>query len=70
MLLVGLCLLIDAVNAEGASARSSADAPDIDGNVFIALPERRAGQARLKVGEFVNVKVTGSDAHDLWGKLA
>ena len=63
-------VLIDAVNAEGASARSSADAPDIDGNVFIALPERRAGQARLKVGEFVNVKVTGSDAHDLWGKLA
>ena len=63
-------VLIDAVNAEGATARSSADAPDIDGNVFIALPERRSSQARLKVGEFVNVKVTGSDAHDLWGKLA
>ena len=62
--------LVDAVNAEGATARSSADAPDIDGNVFIALPERRADQAKLKVGEFVNVKVTGSDVHDLWGKLA
>ena len=63
-------VLIDAVTPEGASARSSADAPDIDGNVFIALPQRRADQAKLKVGEFVNVKVSGSDTHDLWGKLA
>ena len=63
-------VLIDALNADGAVARSSADAPEIDGNVFIDWPERRADQARLKVGEFVNVKVTGSDAHDLWGRLA
>ena len=63
-------VLIDAVNADGAVARSSADAPEIDGNVFIDWPERRADQARLKIGEFVNVKVTGSDAHDLWGRLA
>ncbi len=62
--------LIDAVNPEGAVARCSADAPEIDGNVFIDLPARRGEQARLKVGEFVNVKVTGSDAHDLWGRLA
>jgi len=65
-----LKVLIDTVNADGAVARSSADAPEIDGNVFIDWPERRADQARLKVGEFVNVKVTGSDTHDLWGKLA
>ena len=63
-------VLIDAVNLDGAVARSSADAPEIDGNVFIDWPERRADQARLKVGEFVNVKVTGSDTHDLWGRLA
>ena len=63
-------VLIDAVNPAGAVARSSADAPEIDGNVFIELPARRGEQARLKVGEFVNVKVTGSDAHDLWGRLA
>ena len=63
-------VLIDAVNVDGAVARSSADAPEIDGNVFIDWPERRADQARLKVGEFVNVKVTGSDTHDLWGRLA
>ncbi len=63
-------VLIDAVNADGAVARSSADAPEIDGSVFIEWPERRADQARLKVGEFVNVRVTGSDTHDLWGRLA
>ncbi len=63
-------VLIDAVTPEGATARSSADAPDIDGNVFIEQPARRADQAKLKVGEFVSVKVSGSDAHDLWGKLA
>ena len=63
-------VLIDAVNLDGAVARSSADAPEIDGNVFIDWPELRADQARLKVGEFVNVKVTGSDTHDLWGRLA
>ena len=63
-------VLIDAVTPEGATARSSADAPDIDGNVFIEQPQRRADQAKLKVGEFVKVKVSGSDAHDLWGKLA
>ena len=65
-----LKVLIDAVTAEGATARSSSDAPDIDGNVFIGQPARRADQAKLKVGEFVSVKVTGSDAHDLWGRLA
>jgi len=63
-------VLLDSLNPEGATGRSSADAPDIDGSVFIAMPERRADQARLKVGEFVNVKVTGSDTHDLWGRLA
>ena len=63
-------VLIDTVNQDGAVARSSADAPDIDGSVFIELPQRRGDQAKLKVGEFVNVRVNGSDAHDLWGRLA
>ncbi|HEX4327608.1 MAG TPA: 30S ribosomal protein S12 methylthiotransferase RimO [Burkholderiales bacterium] len=65
-----LKVLIDEVNPEGAVARSSADAPEIDGNVFIELPARKADQAKLKVGEFVSVKITGSDAHDLWGRFA
>ena len=57
-------MLVDEVGTEGAIARSAADAPEIDGRVII-----RQG-TRLKVGEFARVKVTRSDAHDLWGMPA
>jgi ribosomal protein S12 methylthiotransferase len=56
-------VLIDAITADGtARARSAADAPEIDGCVYI----ERATQ--LKVGEFVSVRVTRADEHDLWGE--
>jgi ribosomal protein S12 methylthiotransferase len=55
-----ITVLVDEVGKNGAIARSSADAPEIDGRVFI-----RQG-AKLKVGEFTRVKVTKSDTHDLW----
>ena len=56
-------VLIDEVDGEGAIARSSADAPDIDGVVYIN------GEIDLEVGQFVNVQITHSDEHDLWGEL-
>jgi ribosomal protein S12 methylthiotransferase len=56
-------VLIDEVDEEGAIARSSADAPEIDGVVYI-----NDGQD-LEVGQFVNVRITDSDEHDLWGEL-
>ncbi|HXU94661.1 MAG TPA: 30S ribosomal protein S12 methylthiotransferase RimO [Gallionella sp.] len=56
--------LVDEVDEEGAIARSSADAPEIDGLVYI-----EDGQA-LQVGDLVEVKVTDSDTHDLWAQLA
>jgi ribosomal protein S12 methylthiotransferase len=56
-------VLIDEVDEEGAIARSSADAPDIDGVVYI-----NDGQD-LEVGQFVNVLITDSDEHDLWGDI-
>jgi len=59
-----LTVLVDEAGGEGAVARSSADAPEIDGLVYI-----EDGQ-RLKPGEFAEVRVTGSDAHDLWAELA
>ena len=59
-----LTVLVDEVGEEGAVARSSADAPEIDGLVYI-----EDGQ-RLKAGDFVEVKITGSDTHDLWARLA
>ncbi|HJU27341.1 MAG TPA: 30S ribosomal protein S12 methylthiotransferase RimO [Rhodanobacteraceae bacterium] len=52
-------VLVDEVNAGGAVARSSADAPEIDGVVRIA------GAQSLKAGEFAQVRITGADAHDL-----
>ncbi len=56
--------LVDHVDAKGAIARTSADAPEIDGVVRI-----RDGQ-KLKLGQFVSVQVDASDEHDLSGVLA
>jgi ribosomal protein S12 methylthiotransferase len=56
-------VLVDEVDEEGAIARSAADAPEIDGMVYI-----NDGQT-LEVGEFVTVRVTDSDVHDLWAEL-
>jgi ribosomal protein S12 methylthiotransferase len=57
-----LTVLVDEVTDDGAIARSSADAPEIDGVVHVA-PSRR-----LRVGEFARVRVTRSDEHDLCAK--
>jgi ribosomal protein S12 methylthiotransferase len=59
-----LTVLVDEVGADGAMARSSADAPEIDGVVRVA-PDRR-----LKGGEFASVRVTRSDTHDLFAEVA
>lgn len=56
-------VLVDELNAEGALARSSADAPEIDGQVFIE------GAKQLRPGEFVEVAVTGADDYDLIARL-
>jgi ribosomal protein S12 methylthiotransferase len=53
-------VLVDSVDGGKALARSSADAPEIDGIVRI---ERAAA---LKPGEFAEVQIKRSDAHDLW----
>ena len=58
-----ITVLVDEVDEEGAIARSSADAPEIDGLVYI-----ENGQ-QLSVGDFAEVTVTDSDEHDLWAEL-
>ena len=57
-------VLVDEVDEDGAVARSAADAPEIDGLVYI----EEAGN--LKPGDFVEVEITDADAHDLWGRRA
>jgi ribosomal protein S12 methylthiotransferase len=58
-----LRVLVDAVADGAATARSEADAPEIDGVVRIAA----AGGVR--VGDFADVKIVGSSAYDLAGRL-
>jgi ribosomal protein S12 methylthiotransferase len=59
-----LKVLVDEVSAGGAVARSSADAPEIDGVVRI----EDAGS--LAAGDWAQVKILSSDAHDLRARLA
>jgi ribosomal protein S12 methylthiotransferase len=56
-------VLIDAVDAEtgGATGRSKADAPEIDGEVHL----RDAGG--FQAGDIVSVRVEDADEHDLFG---
>ncbi len=61
-------VLVDEMDDEGIVARSQADAPEIDGNVFIPMPENPA--QRPKVGDWVNVTIDDCDEHDLWGTLS
>ncbi len=58
-----LKVLVDSVDKKGAVARSAADAPEIDGVVYIA------GGAALKPGDWAKVKIERADAHDLWGRI-
>jgi ribosomal protein S12 methylthiotransferase len=59
-------VLMDEVNRDGGVARSVADAPEIDGVVYVKPPYEP--HKKLMVGEFVDVTVTAADAHDLWAK--
>ena len=53
-------ILIDVVTHEGAIGRSSADAPEIDGQVHLV------GAIDLKPGDFVEAEITGADEYDLF----
>ncbi|OBS08374.1 ribosomal protein S12 methylthiotransferase [Acidihalobacter prosperus] len=55
-------VLVDEVGADGIVARSAADAPEIDGLVYIE------GAADAQPGERIRVTVTDADEHDLWAR--
>jgi len=57
-------VLVDEAKAGRAVGRSAADAPEIDGVVHIE------DCPKLKPGDWTQVKVLRSDAHDLWGSAA
>jgi ribosomal protein S12 methylthiotransferase len=60
-----LSVLVDAVDDQGATCRTMADAPEIDGNLFID-----ADFETLRPGDIVNVTVEEAGDYDLWGRLA
>ncbi|MDV6343243.1 30S ribosomal protein S12 methylthiotransferase RimO [Nitrosomonas sp. Is37] len=55
-------VLVDEVDEQGAVARSHADAPEIDGLVYV-----ENGHS-LQQGDVVKVRITHSDEHDLWAE--
>jgi len=61
-------VLIDEVDEEGAIGRSYADAPEIDGNVFINDIESVEALG-LQPGDMVEVTIEHADEYDLWGTL-
>jgi ribosomal protein S12 methylthiotransferase len=58
-----LTVLVEDAVEDGWTARSYADAPDIDGLVYIQTQEK------LAIGQFVDVRVTDSDEYDLYAEL-
>jgi len=58
-------VLLDEAGATVSVGRTAADAPEIDGLVYV-----EHGRRKLAAGGFVDVKITSADAHDLHGTLA
>lgn len=56
-------VLVDEVGEEGTVlARSAADAPEIDGVVYVE------GADNVAVGDWLDVRITDADIHDLWAE--
>jgi ribosomal protein S12 methylthiotransferase len=58
-----LAVIVDELDGEGATGRSMADAPEIDGQVFIDTQD-------IQVGDIVEVRITDASEHDLFGVMA
>lgn len=58
-----LDVLVDKIDEEGIIGRSKADAPEVDGLVYV---DNLSG-INVKVGDVIKVTITNSDEYDLWG---
>jgi ribosomal protein S12 methylthiotransferase len=59
-----LQVIVDEIDDGGATCRTKADAPEIDGNLFID-----EGFEGLVPGDIVTVEVDEAGEYDLWGRL-
>ena len=57
--------IVDEVDGQGATCRTRADAPEIDGNLFVD-----EGFEALRPGDMVRVTVEDAGEYDLWGRIA
>ena len=68
-------VIVDSIDEKGVVARSAADAPDVDGLVFIEPLEDQdvipSGEqmAGINPGDFIDVKIIDNSEHDLWAEL-
>ena len=58
-----LDVLVDEIDEEGIIGRTKADAPEVDGLVYV---DNLSG-INVKVGDVIKVTITNSDEYDLWG---
>ncbi|WP_427835381.1 30S ribosomal protein S12 methylthiotransferase RimO [Actinobacillus pleuropneumoniae] len=58
-----LAVIIDEIDEEGIIGRSMADAPEIDGVVYVD----NLSEQEVKVGQVISVSITNADEYDLWG---
>jgi ribosomal protein S12 methylthiotransferase len=58
-------VVVDEIDEEAATCRTMADAPEIDGNLFID-----EGFEGLSVGDFVTVEVDETGEYDMWGRIS
>jgi ribosomal protein S12 methylthiotransferase len=61
-------VIIDAIDAEENMliARTSSDAPDIDGLVYIEMTDN----ITVNVGDITQVTITDTDEYDMWAKFS
>ena len=59
-----LDVIVDSIEPDGATCRTMADAPEIDGNLFID-----ENFQNLSTGDIVKVVIDEASEYDLWGKL-
>ncbi|MDG1787616.1 MAG: radical SAM protein, partial [Paracoccaceae bacterium] len=56
-------VIVDEVDQDGATCRTKADAPEIDGNLFVD-----EGFEKVRAGDILTVEVDEAGDYDLWGK--
>ena len=58
-------VIVDEIDDEGAVCRTKADAPEIDGNLFI-----EENFDKISVGDILKVHVAAASDYDLWGTIS